>query len=468
MPRNVRERGGVATGPVSAPVRGAPDRAAPDYTAGMSTTGSDLPHLETDVPGPRSQALVDVLARHECPAVTARRARRAAALGVASDDPVVWSEAIGANVVDADGNRFVDLTSGFGVAFVGHRHPAVVRAVSEQTSRLLHAAGDAWPDVARIRLLEVLAQVTPGDLSVSLLGLSGADAVDAAVKTAVLATGRPGVLVFEGGYHGLALGVLGLQAYKAAFTSPFADRVVSAQALPFGCPPEQVRDALSGGTIGLVLVEPLQGRGGMRIPPDGWLAAVAAEVRAAGAVLAFDEIQCGLGRTGAWFASEHEGVIPDLMCVGKALGGGFPLSACVGTPDVMAAWGASKGEALHTQTFLGHPIGCAAALAVLELIDDAGLVDWAATRGAKLRVALEEVGFSVRGRGLMLGVELGASSFAVSRELLKRGYLTLPAGMEAEVLALTPPVCLTDVQVDGFVSALLEIRGQGGEATPVA
>ena len=177
-------------------------------------TGCDLPALITQIPGPRSRARVVVLARHECPAVTARRARRAATLGAADDDPIVWDQAVGANVMDVDGNRYVDLTSGFGVALIGHRHPAVVRAASAQSSRLVHAMGDAWPDDTRIALLERLATITPDGLDVTLLGLSGSDAVDAAVKTAVLATGRSGVLTFERGYHGLALGVLGLQGYN--------------------------------------------------------------------------------------------------------------------------------------------------------------------------------------------------------------------------------------------------------------
>jgi 4-aminobutyrate aminotransferase/(S)-3-amino-2-methylpropionate transaminase len=414
--------------------------------------GEALPALLTAVPGPSSRALVDVLAAHECPAITARRARRASALGLGDDDPFVWAEAVGANVVDVDGNRFVDLTAGFAVALAGHRHPAIVAAVHRQSERLLHAMGDAWPDAARIHLLRALAELAPPGLEVSLLGLSGSDAIDAAVKTALLATGRPGVLTFEGGYHGLALGVLGLQAYKAAFTDPF--RAIThgrVQQLPFGCPGARLEERLATGEIGLVLVEPLQGRGGMRPAPDGWLAELVTIAHRHGAVVAFDEIQSGLGRTGTVWAAD--GVVPDLLCTGKALGGGFPISACIGTRAVMNAWGASTGEALHTQTFLGHPIGCAAALATIDLVK-AGLPQTCASRGARLRAALQEAGHGVRGRGLMLGVELGPESFAISRALLRRGYIVLPAGLAGEVLGLTPPASLTDAQQDGFVAAL--------------
>ena len=231
--------------------------------------------LHTPVPGPVAQAFVDTLARHECPAVTARRARRAATLGAASDDPIVWDTACGANVRDVDGNVFVDLTAGFAVNLLGHRDPRVVAAVHAQADRLLHAMGDAFPDRARIDLLARLAAIAPHDahgapLDVALLGLSGSDAIDAAVRTARLATGRAGVLVFDGGYHGLALGVLGLQAYKASFTDPFRDTTHPfATALPWGADPDAVDAVLGGGAIGLVLVEPVQGRGGMRAPPPG-------------------------------------------------------------------------------------------------------------------------------------------------------------------------------------------------------
>ncbi len=420
-------------------------------------TGSELPALRTTLPGPNSRERVDVLAKHECPAVTTRRARRAASLGNDQDDPVVWATAVGANVEDVDGNRFVDLMAGFGVAFIGHRHPAVVAAATRQTHTLIHAMGDAWPDRSRIALLGLLAGIAPGDLSVSILGLSGSDAVDAAVKTAVLKTGRSGVLTFDGGYHGLATGVLPLQGYKSAFSEPFAGLLRNpGPRLAFGCPIADVDAALASGNVGLILVEPVQGRGGMRPAPDGWLGDLRDAAHRHGALLCFDEIQCGMGRTGYWFACEHDKVLPDLMCIGKALAGGFPLSACIGTPEAMNGWAASTGEALHTQTFLGHPVGCAAAIATIETIDDGDLVGWAKRRGDFLRSTLESTGVSVRGRGLMLGIELGESSFAVSRALLNRGWICLPAGMGGEVIGLTPPVCLTEAQMQSLSMALTE------------
>ena len=179
------------------------------------------PVLVSALPGPKSSAWIDRLAARECPAITARRARRAEALGATGDDPVVWQEAVGANVVDVDGNILVDMTAGFGVASVGHRNPAVVAAGSSQLGRLPHAMGDAFPDPVRIQLLERLAEISGMDRAI--LGSSGSDAVEAALKTARIATGRDGVLTFAASYHGLSYGALSVTRYKAeSFRAPVA------------------------------------------------------------------------------------------------------------------------------------------------------------------------------------------------------------------------------------------------------
>lgn len=404
-------------------------------------TGADLPLLTTSVPGPASRAWVDRLAARECPAITARRSRRAQALGVADTDPIVWAEALGANVLDVDGNRFVDLTAGFGVASVGHRDPAVVKASQGQADTLLHAMGDAFPDPRRIQLLERLCELT--GLDRGILGSSGSDAVEAALKTARMATGRDGVVAFQDAYHGLSYGALAVTHYKAeSFKAPFAGQLG-----------RHVRHAAWGslpdlGDVGAVLVEPIQGRGGMREPPPGWLAALRRACDEAGAVLIFDEIYTGFGRTGSLFAFTDD-ARPDLLCIGKGMAGGFPISACLGTAQVMDAWGASRGEALHTQTFLGNPVGCAMSLAcierVLELLPD--VVD--------LKAALQPLG-TVRGRGLMLGLE-HPETLRLSRQLLERGWIALPAGPQAEVLAITPPLCITPRQVHALVTTLTEL-----------
>jgi len=427
--------------------------------------GTDLPLLRTSLPGPGSRAWVDRLARTECPAITARRARRAAALGVADDDPVVWRSALGANVEDVDGNVFVDLTAGFGVAAAGHRNPAVVAALHAQADVLLHAMGDAFPDPRRIELLERLVGLT--GLDKVILGSSGSDAVEAALKTARVATGRDGVLAFDRSYHGLPYGVLAAGDYKAeAFREPFAGQLgPHVQHAPFGGELPTAAWLRARG-VGAVLVEPIQGRGGVRVPPAGWLARLRALCDEAGAVLIFDEIYTGFGRTGGWFRFQAVGVRPDLLCIGKGMAGGFPISACLGTAAVMDAWGASHGEALHTQTFLGNPLGCAMALASIGALE--GMIPGVLPRSAWLRGELVQRGLPVRGEGLLLGIALpdGPDALLTSRELLHKGFLVLPAGesragddpRQAVVLALTPPLCITRPQLQAFLDALDEVR----------
>ena len=417
----------------------------------MTPNGTNLPHLRSVIPGPQSQQWIDRLARHECPAVTARRARRASSLGVAQDDPIVWKSAIGSNVVDVDGNCFVDLTAGFGVAGAGHRNEKVVQALQHQSTQLLHAMGDAFPDPQRIKLMEQLAELT--ELDQCLLGCSGSDSIEAAIKTARLATGRHEVLAFHNGYHGLAFGSLAATDYKAdSFRAPFVNQLGA-----------HVQHAEYGGnipdlsTIGAVIVEPVQGRGGIVEPPSGWLATLIDKAHAAGALVIFDEIYTGFGRTGDRFATFHEslnGRRPDLICIGKAMAGGFPISACVGSAEVMAAWGASKGEALHTQTFLGNPLGSAMALAAIAELED--LRPAVGEKSHFLRQQLENNSLHVRGRGLMLGIELD-DALSASRKLLKKGYIVLPAGPNCEVLAVTPPLCITEKQLKDFVQQLLSV-----------
>ena len=276
--------------------------------------GTALPHLVGPVPGPKSVALVDRLALHESPGVTARRGRANEARGL-NRDPIVWARSRGANVWDADGNRYLDLTSGFGVALIGHGHPRVVEAIGEQSGALLHAMGDVYPNPPRIALMERLAGLAPGDLSQCILTCGGAEAVEAALKTAAMKSGRPGVLAFEGSYHGLSYGALAVSHYRAAFRAPFLRQLGEhVTHRPYGERLDRL-DALleersaSPCPIGAILVEPILGRGGEVEPPAGWLPGLRALADQHEAVLIFDEIYTGLGRTGDWWAAEHEGVV---------------------------------------------------------------------------------------------------------------------------------------------------------------
>jgi 4-aminobutyrate aminotransferase/(S)-3-amino-2-methylpropionate transaminase len=408
----------------------------------VSAPASLPPALRTEIPGPRSRALAARLASVESRNVTC----------LAPEPPIFWERAAGANVWDVDGNRFVDLGAGFGVANAGHAHPRVVAAIAEQSERLLHAMGDLHPAAVKVELLDRLARLFPGGgPAKAVLGSSGSDAVECALKTAQLATGRAGVVAFEGAYHGLSLGALDA-TWRREFREPFATRLPRATVFArFGDATDAERALREAPLpVGAVLVEPIQGRGGERIPPDGFLAALRALCDREGLVLVADEVYTGFGRTGRWFACEHEGVVPDLLCAAKGLASGMPISACIGRAEVMDAWPASSGEALHTQTFLGHPPGCAAALASIAVLEEEKLVERAAELGAaalaRLRALLaDRAGVAdVRGRGLLLAVECDAPGRAqrACGESLRRGVVVVPSGDDGRVVSITPPLSI--------------------------
>jgi len=409
------------------------------------------PALQTAIPGPRSRALAERLARVESRNVTC----------LDPAPPIFWERAAAANVWDVDGNRFVDLGAGFGVANAGHAHPRVVAAVREQSGRLLHGMGDVHPSAVKVELLERLAALFPGGGEArAVLGSSGSDAVEIALKTASIATGRAGVVAFEGAYHGLALGALDA-TFRPAFREPFAARLPHATVFArFGDAADAARAARASRVpIGAVLVEPIQGRGGERIPPGGFLTALRALCDREGWLLIADEVYTGFGRTGRWFACEHEGVAPDLLCVGKGLASGMPISACIGTKTVMDAWPPTRGEALHTQTFLGHPPGCAAALASIAVIEEEKLVERAAELGGaalaqlRARLAGRSGVADVRGRGLLLAIECDTPerSHRTCDEALRRGVIVVPSGDDGRVIAVTPPL---SIDADALAAAL--------------
>ena len=413
------------------------------------------PELVTKVPGPGSLALAKRLAAAESRNVTC-----------SDPKPIFWERAAGANVWDVDGNRYVDLTAAFGVANVGHAHPKVVAAIADQAKRLLHGMGDVHPPAVKVDLLEALVGRYPGGVPArGVLSSSGSDAIETAIKTAMLATGRPGILAFEGAYHGLALGVLDATS-REDFRNPFAERLpdltVFAAFDDLDAAHRAIRDAEI--PIGAVLVEPIQDRGGERVPAPGYLKGLLDLCRANGMLLIADEIYTGFGRTGRWFACEHEDVVPDLLCVGKGMASGMPISACLGRRETMDAWPVSRGEALHTQTFIGHPTGCAAALACIEVLESEGYVERAASLGARALDHLAKHAASraeiieIRGRGLMIGIEVVASpgAAAVCQRALARGVIALPSGSRGEVVSVTPPLCIDEAAFLAALDVLVE------------
>lgn len=422
-----------------------------------------LPDLKTAVPGPRSRELALRLRRHECRNTTF----------VAPDFPVFWERASGANVWDADGNCYLDLTSGFGVATLGFSPDWLPGALAAQAGRLSHAMGDVHPTGLKVELCEALSRLTferwgvgPGK---TILGSSGFEAVEAALKTALLATGRPRVLAFEGGYHGLGFGaaaVTGLEFFRAPFRTQLKDLATFA---PYPRSPADlprveaaVREALQAGGIGAILVEPVQGRGGEILPPPGFLGLLRRLADEVGALLIYDEIYTGFHRTGPLWACELDNVPPDLICIGKGLTGCLPVSACVGRAAVMEAWPESTGEALHTSTFLGAPLGLAAALASLrawEAFDARAAVEereswWcAALAPLEGRPGVRHI----RGRGLLWGIELDVPgrAGALMPQALREGMIVLGGGPEGNVLSLTPSLALTQEET-AWVGRALE------------
>ena len=427
--------------------------------------------------------------------------------------PIVWERANGVHVWDADGKKYLDLTAAFGVAATGHTNPRVVRAGQKQMARLLHAMGDVHPHALKAELARELSRITferwlgksevrgpkaevVGRGAVRAAGKtlfcnSGFEAVEAALKTAMLAMGKPGVIAFEGAYHGLGYGALNV-TQRAHFRTPFRRQLREfARFVPFpeagqASSPASIPAAIAAlkalelhirrlfrrERIGAVLVEPIQVRGGLRIPPPGLLPMLRRLCDEHKAVLILDEIYTGFGRTGRWFACEHSATVPDLVCLGKALTGGFPLSACVGRAELMdAAWPPSGGEAIHTSTFLGHPVGCAMALAQLEEIKARKLVERSAELGSLLLASLTSLNpqpstlnVTPRGLGLLAGLELrlpdGApaaeAALKVVKAMLQRGFILLPEGEHSNVIGFTPPLTISEKQLRGAVNALKE------------
>ncbi len=396
--------------------------------------------------------------------------------------PIIWERAKDVFVWDADGKKYLDLTAAFGVAAAGHANPRVVKAGQQQMAKLLHAMGDVHPHARKAELAQKLSEITferwNKKSGKTIFCNSGFEAVEAALKTAILATGKHGVVAFSGAYHGLGYGALNVthrDFFRSAFQSQLREfgNFVSfpKKSSDLATTEFQIRNFFRRGWVGAVLVEPVQTRGGINIPPPEFLPMLRKLCDDNGALLILDEIYTGFGRTGKWFACEHFGVTPDLICLGKALTGGFPLSACVGRADLMdAAWPASRGEAIHTSTFLGHPVGCAMALAQITEIEKLKLPQSSAELGKFLLGELQKIPhdkfqIAARGLGLLAGIELQrhdgspatTETFDIIKKMLARGYILLPEGEHGNVISFSPPLTITKAQLAKTVKTLVEV-----------
>jgi 4-aminobutyrate aminotransferase / (S)-3-amino-2-methylpropionate transaminase / 5-aminovalerate transaminase len=459
--------------------------AAPGGPAGGPVGGPTLPQrrlLRTEVPGPRSRELVS---------------RRAAAVpsGVGTALPVFVERAGGGVLVDVDGNSLIDLGSGIAVVNVGNASPDVVAAVQAQVARFTHTCFMITPYEGYVAVCEELNRRTPGEFEKrSMLVNSGAEAVENAVKIARAYTGRPAVVAFDHAYHGRTLLTMTLTAknrpYKHSF-GPFAPEVYRVpMAYPFRWPggPERCADEaydrfvevlttqIGPENVACVVVEPIQGEGGFVVPAEGFLPRIGSFCAEHGIVLVADEVQTGFGRTGYWFAAEHEGLAPDLVATAKGIAGGLPLGGVTGRAEVM--------DAVHVSglggTFGGNPVACAAALGAIATIERDGLVKRARRIGEIMRPRLEalaeryDVVGDVRGRGAMQAVELvmGRDDLTpnptvvadVVRRCAADGVVVLTAGTFGNVLRFLPPLVIGE---DLLLDALDVLDAAFAAAAPV-
>ena len=366
--------------------------------------------------------------------------------GVYAKHPIAIVRGEGARVWDSEGREYIDCVAGHGVANLGHAHPAVAEAIAQQARRLV-TLHEAYYNDQRAALLGKLARMVP-ELDRVFLCNSGTEAVEAALKFARLSTGRSGVVAAMRGFHGRTMGALSA-TWNKHYREPFLPLVPGFSHVPFNNV-EALEKAVNEDTAAVIL-EVVQGEGGVHVAEPGYLEAARAITREHGALLIIDEVQTGLGRTGKMLALEHFDLIPDLVCLAKSLAGGLPVGAVLMGPAVR-----NLVSGLHGSTFGGNPLVCAAALAALEVIESEDLPGEAAQKGAYLLDQLRQLRSplirEVRGLGLMIGVELRSRVAPYLAAMQERGVLAFAAGLT--VIRLLPPLVITQAELDTVIEAL--------------
>ena len=356
----------------------------------------------------------------------------------------------GAILWDGDGKRYIDLTSNYGVAITGHCHPKVVEAIKAQTEKLLSCHGTFYNET-RSNFLEKLISVAPNGMDRAFLSNSGTESVEFAFKLARRSTGKTGFIATMGGFHGKTMGALSA-TWNKKYRTPFLPLVPGFKHVPYGNS-ERMAQAIDDDTAAII-VEPIQGESGINVPPEDYLPQLRELCDDRGVLLILDEIQTGMGRTGKWFACQHHGITPDIICISKAVASGLPMGVTIATENVMSKL--KMGD--HSSTFGGGPIACAAAGATIDVIKEEGLVERAAKNGdylmGKLRGLAEKYKIirEVRGRGLMIGMELRFDVLKIIMGALERGVLVLDGGRT--VVRMLPPLVIDRGQIDTAVSVL--------------
>lgn len=391
--------------------------------------------------------------------------------------PLTIERGEGAYLITADGRRYLDFISGYGVTSTGHCHPRVVAAAQAQVGRLIHVS-TAVINQTLLQLAERLVAITPPGLEMMFFHSAGSEAIEAAIKLARFVTGRSGLVAFRGGFHGRTTGALALTSSKTFYRqghepffpgvhfAPYATpyRYAAAEECAHACLAELDRlfaEEVDPYQVAAMFVEPILGEGGYIDPPPSFLQGLRQRCTQYGILLVADEIQSGVGRSGKWWAVEHAAVVPDLMAVAKGIASGFPLSVLVGRPDMMGQW----PPGAHGTTFGGNPVSCAAALATLAVIEEEGLVENARQRGQQLQDGLRQLQAlypilgDVRGKGLMVGLEFTHPDGSPAAEVveairafhLQQGIILSKCGPHQETIRLAPPLIITAAEVERFL-----------------
>ncbi len=364
--------------------------------------------------------------------------------------PLVITKGRGALVWDINGKEYIDCTSSYGVAIVGHSHPKVVEAVRRQAETLISCHGSFYND-ARAELLQKIAKITPRGLDKVFLANSGAEAVECAIKLARKFSGKPEIIAMMGAFHGKTMGALSA-TWDKKYRDPFKPLVPEFKHVPPN-DVEKVRDAITEKTAA-VIVEPIRGEGGIRVSPNGFLQGLREICDEKNVLLIFDEVQTGFGRTGKIFACEHWNVIPDIICAAKSVAGGLPMGVTISKENVMSSF--KTGD--HSSTFSGNPLVCAAASATIDVLLDEKLPERAAVLGEYFKGGLENLQTrhriikEIRGLGLMLGAELRFDVLNVLLKSIDRGVLILDAGRN--VLRFLPPLVIEKEQINKVLAVL--------------
>ena len=367
--------------------------------------------------------------------------------------PVTIEKGLGSHVWDTDNNEYIDCMGGYGVALVGHRNERVVNAIKSQIEKVI-TVHSSFYNKTREEFLQALIGIAPKGLSQVHLNNSGAESVEAGIKFARKFTGRKGMVAMKGSYHGKSMGALSL-TFNPKYRESFQPLVEKVTFSPYG-DIDALQTAVDKDTA-FVILEPIQGESGIHVPPNGFLQDVRKICDENGSLLVFDEIQSGLGRTGSMWASEHWETTPDIMCLAKGIAGGVPMGVTLVKPDILSVM--KKGE--HSSTFGGNPLACAAGTATLQALTQDGLVENAKNMGEKFLRGLNDLKSKhkiireVRGKGLMIGVELKFEVKDILMEGIKKGLLLLYSGRN--ILRLLPPLVISDEDVTKSLQVVDEL-----------